>query len=93
MPRRVSPIETIRAQIDELFASGNELGTVLEEVGRLTVRLMMQTAIEAEVERLLRPGRAYPAASVQMPGGRLRVAERPLALPRRALAPHIRHAT
>ncbi|MGO9150546.1 MAG: IS256 family transposase [Acidimicrobiales bacterium] len=53
MPRRVSPIETIRAQIDELFVSGKELGTVLEEVGRLTVRLMMQTAIEAEVDAFL----------------------------------------
>jgi len=40
--RRVSPISAIRAQIDELFSSGRDLGTVLEEVGRLTVRLMMQ---------------------------------------------------
>ena len=39
MPRRVSPIEIIRAQIDELFASGNELGSVLDLVGRLTVQL------------------------------------------------------
>jgi transposase-like protein len=36
-----------------LFVSGKELGTVLEEVGRLTVRLMMQTAIEAEVDAFL----------------------------------------
>jgi transposase-like protein len=51
--RRVSPTDAIHAQIDELFASGRELGTVLEEVGRLTVRLMMQTAIEAEVNAFL----------------------------------------
>lgn len=53
MARRVSPIDTIRAQIDELFGSGKELGLVLEEVGRLSVRLMMQTAIEAEVDAFL----------------------------------------
>jgi transposase-like protein len=55
--RRVSPTDAIHAQIDELFASGRELGTVLEEVGRLTVRLMMQTAIEAEVDAFLGRGR------------------------------------
>ena len=53
MARRVSPTDAIHAQIDELFASGRELGTVLEEVGRLTVRLMMQAAIEAEVDAFL----------------------------------------
>ena len=57
MARRVSPADAIHAQIDELFASGRELGTVLEEVGRLTVRLMMQTAIEAEVDAFLGRGR------------------------------------
>jgi len=51
--QRVSPTSAIRAQIDELFSSGRDLGTVLEEVGRLTVRLMMQQAIEAEVDAFL----------------------------------------
>ena len=68
MPRRVSPIETIRAQIDELFVSGKELGTVLEEVGRLTVRLMMQTAIEAEVDAFLGRER-YERKSESDPSG------------------------
>ncbi len=49
MPARLSPIERIRAQIDELFASEQELGHVLEEVARLSVRLVMQAALEAEV--------------------------------------------
>lgn len=53
MARRVSPIDALRAQIDELFSSGRDLGTVLEEVGRPTVRLMMQQAIEAEVDAFL----------------------------------------
>ncbi len=49
MPKRVSAIARVRAQIDELFSSERELGCVLEEVARLGVRLLMQTALEAEV--------------------------------------------
>lgn len=68
MPQRVSPIEAIRAQINELFASGQELGSVLEEVGRLSVRLMMQTAIEAEVDAFLGRGR-YERRDEEAPAG------------------------
>jgi putative transposase len=50
---RVSPIERVRAEIDECFSSERELGDVLEEVARLGVRLLMQTAIEAEVTEFL----------------------------------------
>jgi hypothetical protein len=32
---RVSPIEAIRADIDQLFASDRDLGDVLEDVARL----------------------------------------------------------
>ena len=53
MSRRVSPIERIRAEIDDLFGSQRELGEVLEEVARLGLRLLMQTAIEAEVTEFL----------------------------------------
>ncbi|MGH9291721.1 MAG: IS256 family transposase [Acidimicrobiales bacterium] len=49
MSTRVSPIQRIRADIDELFASDRDLGDVLEDVARLGVRLLMQTALEAEV--------------------------------------------
>ena len=49
MSKRVSAIARVRAQIDELFSSERELGSVLEEVARLGVRLLMQTALEAEV--------------------------------------------
>jgi putative transposase len=41
VPPRLSATERIRAQIDELFASDQELGQVLEEVARLSVRLVM----------------------------------------------------
>ena len=53
MSTRVSPTERIRAAIDELFASDQDLGDVLEDVARLGVRLLMQTALEAEVTAFL----------------------------------------
>ena len=72
MSIRVSPIERIRAEIDDLFGSERELGEVLEEVARLGVRLLMQTAIEAEVTEFLGPGalqprRARPGRQPQRP--------------------------
>jgi putative transposase len=53
---RVSPTERARAEIDELFASDQPLAEVLEDVARLSVRLLLQTAVEAEVDAFL--GRA-----------------------------------
>jgi putative transposase len=49
VPPRLSASERIRAQIDELFASNQDLGEVLEQVARLSVRLVVQAALEAEV--------------------------------------------
>ena len=46
MAARVSPTETIRAEIHELFASDGELLTVLEQVARLSVRLTFQSVVE-----------------------------------------------
>jgi putative transposase len=43
----------IRAQIDELFAAQQELGQVLEQVARLSVRLVMPAALEAEISEFL----------------------------------------
>ena len=42
--------------MDALFSTDRELAAILEDVGRLTVRLVMQQAIEAEVDAFL--GRA-----------------------------------
>jgi len=53
---RVSPTEKIRAEIDALFDGERELGEVIEDVARLGARLIIQTALEAEVEVFL--GRA-----------------------------------
>lgn len=51
--KRVSPVERVRAQIDELFSSGRELGQILEEVARLGVKLLLQVVMEAELTEFL----------------------------------------
>ena len=53
MPPRLSPVQRVRAEIDELFASEQDLGQVLEQVARLSVRLVIQAAVEAEVTEFL----------------------------------------
>jgi transposase-like protein len=68
--RRVSPTERLCAQIDELFASDRELASILEDVARLSVRLMMQTAIEAEVDEFLGRARYQRRADEDRPGSR-----------------------
>ena len=52
-PRRVSASERFRDQVDVLFGSERELGSILEEVARLGVALLFQVAIEAEVTEFL----------------------------------------
>jgi hypothetical protein len=54
--RRVSPAERFRAQVDEPFSSGRELGQILDEVARVGVALLFQVVLEAEVTVFL--GRA-----------------------------------
>lgn len=52
--KRITPAEQIRGEIDALFAdTGREVGEVLEEVARLSVRLVLQSALEAEVTEFL----------------------------------------
>jgi putative transposase len=54
VPSRVSPVECVRAEIDQLFADpARDLGEVVEEVARLGARLLLQTALEAEVTAFL----------------------------------------
>jgi putative transposase len=51
---RVSPTDRIRAEIDALFADADrDLGEVVEDVARLGARLILQTALEAEVTEFL----------------------------------------
>ena len=50
---RVSPTDRIRGEIDALFDGSRDLAEVLEDVARLGTRLIMQTAVEAEVDAFL----------------------------------------
>jgi len=51
---RVSPTDRIRAEIDGLFADPDlDLAEVVEDVARLGARLILQTALEAEVTEFL----------------------------------------
>ena len=68
MASRVSPTERLRAEIDELFASDQDLTSVLEDVGRLTVRLLLQQAVEAEVDAFL-GRRRYEPRTEEHPAG------------------------
>jgi putative transposase len=72
VPVRVSPTEKIRAEIDALFGGERELGEVIEDVARLGARLIIQTALEAEVEVFLGRARYQRAAAVEdgRPGSR-----------------------
>jgi putative transposase len=66
--KRVSPTERLRAEVDELFASSRDLAAILEDVARVSVRLMLQTALEAEVDAFL--GRArYQRRAEDSPAG------------------------
>jgi putative transposase len=52
--KRVTAADRVRMEIDGLFADPDrELGTILEEVARLSVRLVFQSALEAEVTEFL----------------------------------------
>jgi hypothetical protein len=55
---RVSPTEKIRAGIHALFDGQRELGEVIEDAAQLGARLIIQTALEAEVEVFLGRARA-----------------------------------
>lgn len=65
MSVRVSPIEKIRHEIDALFCEGIDLAKTLEQVARLGARLIIQTAVEAEVEEFLGRARYQRVAQVE----------------------------
>ena len=70
MARRVSPVERIRAEIDQLFSSDRDLASILEDVARRSVRLVFQTALEAEVEEFLGRARYERRGDGDRPGSR-----------------------
>ncbi len=69
MPKRVSPIEAIRAEIDDVFGSKRPIEECLEELMRHSVRLVLQQVLEDEVTTWL--GRDWNAR-----GERERVGQR-----------------
>jgi hypothetical protein len=61
---RVSPTDRIRGEIDALFDGSRELSEFIEDVARLGARLIIQTAVEAEVDVFLGRARYQRAATV-----------------------------
>jgi putative transposase len=93
---RVSPTEAIRAQIHELFESGGELLSVVEQVARLSVRLTFQSVIEEIICEELGRGR-YQRRSQDLPQGYRNGWQQPRTLktslgPVRLQRPKLRHA-
>jgi len=64
------PVERIRAEIDQLFSSDRDLASILEDVARLSVRLVFQAALEAEVEEFLGRARYQRRGGADRPGSR-----------------------
>ncbi|MFG1941607.1 IS256 family transposase [Nonomuraea sp. NPDC048826] len=64
MARTLPPVQAIRAEIDALFSSGRDLVEVIEDVARLGARLIIQTAVEAEVDAFLGRARYQRATAV-----------------------------
>jgi len=67
---RVSPVERIRAEIHQLFSSDRDLTPILEDVARLSVRLVFQAALEAEIEEFLGRARYERRGGADRPGSR-----------------------
>ena len=53
MPKRISSGERLRAQIDAVFADGQDLSRAIERVAHLGAQLLLQSAQEAEVTTIL----------------------------------------
>ena len=64
MSVRVSLTEKIRHEIDVLFEEGIDLAKTLEQVAHLGARLIIQTAVEVEVEEFFGRARYQRFASV-----------------------------
>ncbi|BDE17351.1 hypothetical protein MKCMC460_62110 (plasmid) [Mycobacterium sp. 20KCMC460] len=62
MSKRISPAQRLQAEIDEVFAGGEDLAGAIEQVAVLGARLLLQAAIEAEVTAFLGRDRYERAA-------------------------------
>ncbi|MBG0831631.1 transposase [Planomonospora sp. ID67723] len=68
MARTLPPVQAIHAEIDALFTEGRDLVEVIEDVARLGARLIIQTAVEAEVDAFLGRARYQRTAAVSAAG-------------------------
>ena len=68
MSKRISPAQRLQAEIDEVFAGGEDLAGAIEQVAVLGARLLLQTAVEAEVDVSGRARYQRKLPSVRMPG-------------------------
>jgi transposase-like protein len=66
--RTLPPVQAIRAEIDALFTEGRDLVEVIEDVARLGARLIIQTAVEAEIDAFLGRARYQRSAAVTADG-------------------------
>ena len=62
MLKRISPTQRLQAEIDEVFAGGEDLASAIERVARLGAQLLLQSALEAEVSAFLGRDRYQRAA-------------------------------
>jgi putative transposase len=53
MSKRISPAQRLQAEIDEVFAGGEDLSRAIERVAQLGAQLLLQSALEAEVTAFL----------------------------------------
>lgn len=70
MPKRVSvsPAERLRAEIDKVFAGGEDLSRAIERIAQLRAQLLLQSALEAEVTAFLSRDRYERAAAAKIRG-------------------------
>ncbi|EQD53870.1 transposase, mutator type, partial [mine drainage metagenome] len=62
MSKRIIPSERLCAEIDQVFAGSGDLSGAIEQVARLGARLLLQSALEAEVTEFLHRERYAKAA-------------------------------
>ena len=65
MSKRISPAQRLQAEIDGVFAGGEDLAGAIEQVAVLGARLLLQAAIEAEVTAYLGRDRYERTASCE----------------------------
>ncbi|MBS4729220.1 IS256 family transposase [Mycobacterium sp. SM1] len=72
MSKRISPAQRLQAEIDGVFAGGEDLSRAVERVAQLGAQLLLQCALEAEVSAFLGRDRYQRAATSEDPRAGMR---------------------